>query len=38
VPYYFRPLLEKVVVEFGMKMGTILKAPMEGLIKYHLNN
>jgi N-acetylglucosamine kinase-like BadF-type ATPase len=38
VAYYFRPLLEKVVAEFGMKMGTILKAPMEGLIKYHLNN
>ena len=38
VAYYFRPLLEKVVEEFGMKMGTILKAPMDGLIRYHLNN
>ena len=38
VGYYFRSLLEPVVKEFGMKMGTILKAPMEGLIKYHTEN
>lgn len=38
VAYYHRALLEPVVEEFGMKMGTILKAPMEGLIKYHLEN
>lgn len=36
VAYYFKPLLQQVVEEFGMKMGTILKAPMEGLVKYHL--
>ncbi|MBQ9891675.1 MAG: N-acetylglucosamine kinase [Bacteroidales bacterium] len=35
VGYYFRPLLEEVASEFGMKVGTVLKAPMEGLIKYH---
>ena len=38
VAYYFKPLLQPVVEEFGMKMGNILKAPMEGLIKYHLDN
>ena len=38
VGYYFRPLLEPVVEAFGMKMGTVLKAPMEGLIKYHTQN
>ena len=38
VGYYFRSLLEPVVKEFGMKMGTVLKAPMEGLIKYHTEN
>ena len=38
VAYYFKPLLQPVVEEFGMRMGVILKAPMEGLIKYHLNN
>lgn len=36
VAYYFRPLLEEVAAEFGMKVGTILQAPMEGLIQYHL--
>ncbi|MBO4571650.1 MAG: N-acetylglucosamine kinase [Bacteroidales bacterium] len=38
VAYYFKPLLQPVVEEFGMKMGVILKAPMEGLIKYHLES
>ena len=38
VAYYFKPLLQPVVEEFGMKMGNILKAPMEGLVKYHLEN
>jgi N-acetylglucosamine kinase-like BadF-type ATPase len=38
VGYYFKPLLQPVVEEFGMKMGTVLKAPMEGLIKYHTQN
>ena len=38
VAYYFKPLLQPVVEEFGMKMGVILKAPMEGLIKYHLEH
>ena len=36
VGYYFRPLLEEVAAEFGMKVGVVLKAPMEGLINYHL--
>lgn len=38
VAYYHRHLLEPVVREYGMKVGTILKAPMEGLIRYHLEN
>ena len=38
VAYYFKPLLQPVVEAYGMKMGTILKAPMEGLIKYHTQN
>lgn len=38
VAYFFKPLLQKVVEEYGMEMGVILQAPMEGLIKYHLNN
>jgi len=38
VAYYFKPLLQPVVEHYGMKMGNILKAPMEGLIKYHIEN
>ena len=37
VAYYFRPILEKVVERFGMQMGVILPAPMDGLVKYHTN-
>jgi len=37
VGYYYRDILEKVAAEYGMTMGTILKAPMEGLIKFHTN-
>ncbi len=38
VAYYHRNLLEPVVKEFGMEMGRILKAPMEGLMECHLNH
>lgn len=38
VGYFFKSLLEPVVKEFGMKMGTVLQAPMEGLIQYHTQN
>lgn len=35
VAFHFRPLLEKVCAEYGMEVGVIAKAPLEGLIKYH---
>lgn len=38
VAYHFKPLLQPVVEKFGMKIGVILPAPMEGLIRYHLEN
>ncbi len=38
VAFWFKPLLGPVVEEFGMKMGNILQAPMDGLVKYHLQN
>jgi len=38
VGYYFQDLLKPVVEKYGMQMGNIQKAPMEGLIKYHLEN
>jgi N-acetylglucosamine kinase-like BadF-type ATPase len=36
VAYHFKDLLEPVVKKYGMEMGVIAKAPMEGLIEYHL--
>ena len=35
VAYYYKDILARVAEEFGMEMGVVLKAPMEGLIKYH---
>ena len=35
VAYFFRESVEKVVLEFGMKMGIILRYPMDGLKTYH---
>ena len=36
VAYYHRHILAPVVREYGMEMGNILKAPMDGLVRYHL--
>ena len=33
---HFKDLLEPVVKKYGMEMGVIAQAPMEGLIEYHL--
>lgn len=38
VAWHFRPLLKKVAGEFGMETGTIAKAPMEGLVRYHTDH
>lgn len=35
IAYYFRDLLERVVIEHGMKPGKIDKDPMKGLVAYH---
>ena len=35
VAWYYQDILKRVAEEFGMEMGTVLKAPMEGLITYH---
>ncbi len=32
---HYRPVLEEAAAECGVKIGTIIKSPMEGLIKYH---
>lgn len=33
--YYYEDVLRKVGVDLGIKIGTIVRLPMEGLIKYH---
>lgn len=35
IGYYYRELLEEVAKEQGYTVGSIIKSPMEGLIKYH---
>ena len=35
IAYYFRELLERVVIEQGMLLGIIDKDPIKGLIAYH---
>ena len=36
-PAFAGMLIVPVAIEFGMKTGRILQAPMEGLIDYHTN-
>lgn len=35
IAYYYRPYLEEAAEMEGCKIGTILKSPMEGLLKFH---
>ena len=35
VGWYFQEILKPVVRRYGMEVGTLLKTPMEGLIRYH---
>lgn len=35
VAYHFRPVLEEAAAACGCSVGTILKSPMEGLIRFH---
>ena len=35
VAWYYRDILEEALSETGLKMGIVIKAPMEGLLKYH---
>jgi len=36
VGYNFRNVLEEVVTENGMKMGNIIRSPIDNLVKFHL--
>ncbi len=35
VAYFYQDVLGEVAEEFGMKMGNIIKSPIDGLVKYH---
>ena len=37
VAFYYRDVLEEAASSLGIKIGTVIKSPMEGLIKYHSN-
>jgi len=37
VAFYYKDFLEKAVNAAGMRMGIILKAPIDGLVEYHKN-
>lgn len=38
IALHYQEVIKEAAAEKGIKMGQILKSPMEGLIKYHLNN
>lgn len=38
VGYIFQDILKDVALEFNMQTGKIIKAPIDGLIDYHLDN
>jgi hypothetical protein len=35
IAYYYKDILEKTVSLNGMRMGIVLKSPIEGLVEYH---
>ena len=35
VAFYYKDILAEAAQEMGIRLGTIIKSPMEGLIKYH---
>jgi glucosamine kinase len=35
IAYYFRDILEALLCTKGLKVGRVLKSPMEGLLEYH---
>ena len=37
IAYYYKDILEKAVNAAGMRMGIILKGPIDGLVEYHKN-
>ena len=37
VAYYYQEVLKEAAAALDIKVGTIIKSPMEGLLKYHSN-
>ena len=35
IAYYYQPILEESAQQMKLRIGTILRAPMEGLVTYH---
>ncbi len=35
VAYHYRDIIEEVAAENGIKIGTVLKSPIDGLVEYH---
>ena len=38
VAFEFKDILKELHAHYGIETGEIIKKPIEGLIKYHLNN
>lgn len=38
VAYNFRNVLEEVAEEFGMKIGSIIRSPIDNLVKFHIDH
>ena len=37
IAFYYKDILEKAVAAAGMRMGLVLKGPIDGLVEYHKN-
>lgn len=37
VAYYYKEILEEAAVESGLRIGSVARTPMEGLVRYHAN-
>jgi glucosamine kinase len=38
IGFIYRDILEGVATDYGMKMGKVIRAPIEELVRYHLQN
>ena len=38
IAYYYQEVLKAAALSLGLKVGTVVQAPMDGLIRYHFTN